>query len=196
MCSKGKRVPQTPWLTFTAELRPENTPTAELGPSSHSTGITQNCHRTALPLCHPPPKTLRFSFLCILSSDRSDRKHQKKKKSERSCEVGKEPREAWWLLSLSAVPTCLSHLPHFPTQLTFWSHSLPFAPPIPGIPSLLHLLTSLPAGGLEETKSPACVTIGPTVLHLYLNCSLPHEPVDSYGKEATLLWCLTCYSPE
>ena len=94
---------------------------------------------------------------------------KKKKKWERSCD--EEPREARWLLSLSAISICPPHLPpHFPIQLTFllnqrsqqnWSHSLLFAPPIPGILSLLHLLTSLPAGGLEETKSPTRVTVRP-----------------------------------
>lgn len=123
---------------------------AQLSLYRDNTDLSQDC----LPLSSSS-QTLRFS-LCVLGSDRSDRKHQKKKKRERSCD--EEPREAQWLLSLSAISICPPHLPpHFPTQLTFllnqrsqqnWSHSLLFAPPVPGIPSFLHLLTSLPAGGL------------------------------------------------
>lgn len=157
-CSKGKRVSQTPQLTSTAKLRPGNTPTAESGPSSHSTWLTQTCHRTASPR-HPPPKTLRFS-LCILGSTAVTGNTKKKKKrqdlvGERSTGSLVAP-EALCNLHLSvSSPTSFSHTtgipfePEEPTERAVPCFLLPQF-----LESLLRLLTSLPAGGLEETKPP------------------------------------------
>lgn len=195
-CSKGKRVSQTPQLTSTAKLRPGNTPTAESGPSSHSTWLTQTCHRTASPR-HPPPKTLRFS-LCILGSTAVTGNTKKKNKKARSC-GGKDPQEAWWLLRLSAISICPSHLPpHFPTQLAFLLNQrsqqnelfLAFCSPSSWNPFFVssHLclqeawrkLNPLPAQGASSAP----------------NFNLPHEPADSYGNAATPLCCLTRCGPQ
>lgn len=72
-------------------------------------------------------------------------------------------------------PLCIPHRSISPPTLSPRTANSPFepeepaelerflAPPIPGSPSLLHPFTSLPTGGLEETKSPTNVTIYPPV---------------------------------
>ena len=151
--------------------------------------------------CLPPSSSSQNTSILLMHTgfDCSDRKHQKKKnKKARSC-GGKDPQEAWWLLRLSAISICPSHLPpHFPTQLAFLLNQrsqqnelfLAFCSPSSWNPFFVssHLclqeawrkLNPLPAQGASSAP----------------NFNLPHEPADSYGNAATPLCCLTRCGPQ
>ena len=128
---------------------------------------------------------------------------------------GKEPEEARVAPNLpngkssvisilpSSPPTVLPHTantlfePEEPTVLELF-HA--FAPSIPGILSALYLSTGEKLGGnllsyQYNHNAHQCHGV-PFVPKLQHGLSLPHEPVDLYGRKPTPLWYLTHDGPQ